>query len=111
MFIANAANCQAFNFGECANVQELINAGSATFFAIIWFVAIIFLAYGGVLYITAAGDKGKAETAKTSLTNALIGIVIVLGLNVITDVILNLFSGGQAVKAPTVTISSQLPTP
>ena len=105
-----ASGCQAFEFGKCKGIEDIINAGSGTFFAVIWFIAIIYLAYGGVLYITAAGDKAKAETAKTALTNALIGIVVVLGINVLTNVIQGLFTGGVAVQAPKVTITGALPT-
>ena len=112
MFQVYAAveKCEAFSFGPCKDLTQLLNAGSATFFAVIWFIAIIYLAYGGVLYITAAGDKAKAETAKTALTNALIGIVVVLGLNVLVSVVQGLFTGGGQVIAPIVTITNALPT-
>jgi succinate dehydrogenase/fumarate reductase cytochrome b subunit len=104
MFIAYAqtSNCGTFQFGGCRTVTDLINAGVGTFFAVIWVVAIVFLAYAGIMYITSAGDKGKAGEAKQALTNALIGIAIVLGINVLTTLVGSLFAGAGTVATPTV---------
>lgn len=40
-------------------------------------IAIVYLIYGGILYITAGGDAEKASKGKTALINAIIGIIIV----------------------------------
>jgi hypothetical protein len=40
-------------------------------------VAIIYLLYGGILYITAGGDAEKATKGRTALINAVIGIAII----------------------------------
>jgi len=97
--------CGTFSFGDCANLTDLINAVVGSFFAVVWVVAIVFLAYGGLLWITSAGDKNKAETAKGALTDALIGIVIILGINVITSLLGSLLGGGQSVTTPSVGVS------
>ncbi len=39
-------------------------------------VCVAILIYSGYLYITAAGDEGKIETATKSLTYAIVGLVI-----------------------------------
>jgi hypothetical protein len=39
--------------------------------------AFIYLVLGGIKYITAGGDKGKVEEAKTSITHAITGLTIV----------------------------------
>jgi len=101
MFVAHAA-CGVFQFGTCANLSALIQAGVDTFFAVVWVVAIVFLAYGGILFITSAGDKTKAQTAQQALTNALIGIVVILGINVIVSLVGSLLSGGTGVKVPSI---------
>jgi len=41
-------------------------------------VAVIYLVYGGMLYITAGGDAEKATKGRTSLINAIVGIIIIL---------------------------------
>jgi len=40
-------------------------------------VAVIYLIYGGLLYITAGGDAEKSKQGRTALINAIIGIVII----------------------------------
>ena len=94
--------CTTFSFGNCNTVANLIQAIVNSFFALVWVVAIVFFVYGGLLFITSAGDKNKAETAKTALTNGLIGLVIVLGVNVIVSIISRLFSGGTDFVNPSV---------
>lgn len=102
---AQATSCDTFKFGGCKDVASLINAGINTFFAVIWIVAIIYLAYGGIMFITSAGDKAKADTAQKALTNALIGIVVILGINVIITLVGSLLTGGTSVVKPSVGIS------
>ncbi len=41
-------------------------------------IAVIYLIYGGILYITASGDAEKATKGRTAVINAIIGIVIIL---------------------------------
>ena len=47
-------------------------------------VAIIFVVYGGILYITSTGDPGKIKKAKDAILYALIGLAIVALAQVIT---------------------------
>lgn len=51
-------------------VQWLIIAGG--------YVALYFIIWGGFKYITSAGDPQKVTAAKGAITNAVIGLVIVL---------------------------------
>ena len=95
-------NCGVFQFGKCSGVSALIQAGVDTFFGLVWVIAIVFLAYGGIMFITSAGDKAKADLAQKSLTNALIGIVIILGVNVIVSLLTSLLSGGTTTLRPTI---------
>jgi hypothetical protein len=41
---------------------------------------LIFLAWGGVNWITAGGDKGKAEEAKSRITNAVMGMAFLVSV-------------------------------
>lgn len=41
-------------------------------------IALAYLIYGGILYITAGGDAEKATKGRTAVINAVIGIIIVL---------------------------------
>lgn len=48
-------------------------------------LAVLYLIYGGVMYVTAGGDSEKATQARTAIVNSIIGIVvIVLALVLVT---------------------------
>ena len=53
-------------------------------------IAVLFIIIGGFWYITSAGDSEQAEKGKTTLVNAIIGIVVVVLSFVIITVITNL---------------------
>jgi hypothetical protein len=53
-------------------------------------IAVVFLIYGGYLYITSAGNEENAEKGKKTIVNSLIGLVIVILSYVIVNVIVNL---------------------
>lgn len=62
-----------------------ITIGLITLVAGIWFTFQILLA--GFSWMTAAGDKVKAEKAQKTLTDAIIGLVVVVAAVFIADII------------------------
>lgn len=56
-------------------------------------VTIIFLIIGGIQYITARGDQKAAAAARQSLTNAVIGFIVVIGAFTIRVILLNVIGG------------------
>ncbi len=69
-------------------VQQLTPAtGLAFYVAILWrsvvtlggVAFIVFLIWGGIEWLTAGGDKGRIETAQKMISNALIGLTILIG--------------------------------
>lgn len=76
-------------------VPELVTATQVTtriiqvLLAIAGLVAVIFLIVGGFRYITAGGNEETAEAAKKTITNSIIGIVIIILAFVIVRVIAN----------------------
>lgn len=56
---------------------------------VIIFVAIIIV--GAIQWIISGGDKGGIESAKGKITNAIIGIIILLGAFAVISVIENFF--------------------
>jgi hypothetical protein len=106
MFTALAACDSNFSLKGCETITEVINMSINSFFALVWIIAVIYLAYGGLLFITSAGDKGKAGTAKEALTNALIGICVILGIQLIINLGKNLFGISEntvTIQKPTIT--------
>ncbi|MCL5407153.1 MAG: pilin [Patescibacteria group bacterium] len=59
-------------------------------------IAVIYLIYGGLLYITAGGDAEKATKGRTALVNAIIGIVIIALAYVIVGWVGNIILHGTA---------------
>ena len=85
------AGTEKVSVGGVGNVtMGSADAGLMVTNMISWFmgmagvVAVIFVVYGGISYITAAGDAGKIVKAKNAITYALIGLVIVAVAEVIT---------------------------
>jgi len=52
-------------------------------------LALLFIVYGGFLYVTSSGNKERIETAKKTLTYAILGLVLV----VLAGLILNIITG------------------
>ena len=65
-------------------------------------LTVIFLILGGIKYVTSQGDKVQTQTARESLTNAVIGFIVVIGAFVIRTIVMGLL-GGSAVNIQNVT--------
>ena len=59
-------------------------------------IAVIYLVYGGILYITAGGDAEKATKGRTAVINAVIGIVIILLALLIVTWVVDIVERGNA---------------
>lgn len=53
----------------------------------IGYLALAMVVYGGYQYIMSQGDPGRAAKAKTTLTSAVIGVVIAMGASVIVNTV------------------------
>lgn len=54
---------------------------------LIGYASVVFLIIGGFRYITATGEPGKMSAAKTTITNAIIGLAIALASVAIVNAI------------------------
>lgn len=52
-------------------------------------IAVIFVIIGGFLYITSAGNEGQAGKGRTTMINALIGLVIIVLSYLIVSIVYN----------------------
>lgn len=57
-------------------VQDATGAFLSALQGIIVTLALVFLVFGGVLYIISAGNEGRIKTAKSAITAAMIGLAI-----------------------------------
>jgi len=58
-------------------------------------MVLVYFAWGAIDWITSGGDKGKVDTARTKITNAIIGIIILVSSFTIVGFISNLFFGSD----------------
>jgi hypothetical protein len=56
-------------------------------------IAVFLMMYAGFMWMTSAGDEGKIETAKKTLTNTIIGLIIILSAFMIVSFIINKLNG------------------
>jgi TRAP-type C4-dicarboxylate transport system permease small subunit len=64
-------------------IQEIIERIANWLIVIGVVIAVIYIIWGGIKWMTARGDQTKAKEAKEAIKNGLIGALIVLGVGVI----------------------------
>lgn len=55
-------------------------------------LSLIFLLWGGLRWIMSGGDKGKVDTARSTIVAAIVGLIIVILAYVIINVVLQIFT-------------------
>lgn len=80
--------------GGLATFQEIIKVGITMLFIVSFLLALVFLIWGGINWITSGGEKEGIEKARKKITFAIIGLVVVL----IAFFIVNFVSGFFAIK-------------
>jgi hypothetical protein len=92
-----------FGDGRFDSLSSIILFAINTVFIIGLALSLIFVIIGGIKYITSQGDEGKAGEARTTITNAVIGAVVIIGFRVILGLVLSVL-GWNEVKIPGVTL-------
>lgn len=75
-----------------SQIGQLISAFVGMAIIIAALLAFIYLVWGGIEWITSGGDKAGMENARNRITNALIGLVIVVAAWAITVLIGKFFN-------------------
>ena len=70
-----SANCSAVATGP---LETLISVFLGFFTALGGLMFLVYIVFAGLTWITANGEKGKIDTAKQSMINGAIGLVIVI---------------------------------
>jgi len=71
-------------------VSDIINAILGWVIPLLGGIAVLFIIYAGVQYVTAAGNKERIEGAKQTLTYAIIGLIVIVLAGVIVSLVTNL---------------------
>lgn len=82
----------AANAGVICILQNILSF----ILAIAFIIAVIFLVIGGFRYIVSQGNEEGVEKAKGTITNAIIGIVVIVLAYVIIQVVFRLVNVGTA---------------
>lgn len=75
------------------NLSQLITRIINIALGAVGVVAVIYLIWGGVTYITAGGDAEKAGKGRVAITNAIIGIIIVISALIIYNAVTGIGRG------------------
>jgi hypothetical protein len=76
---------KSFIFSVVLNVIEIL-------LVIIRYISIIFILYGGFQYLTSGGNADNIKKAKSTITNAIIGLVVSISAVVVVNLITGLWS-------------------
>lgn len=82
--------------GGETSVRALIVTIINFFLFFLGLIATIMIIYGGVTYVTAAGEQERVDSAKKIITYAIVGIIIVLLSFAIVNTVLQAGAGTQA---------------
>lgn len=85
-----------FGCGSNPTVTCIVSGVIQFLLAIVFIISVVFLIIGGFRYIVSQGNEEGVEKAKGTITNAIIGIVIVLLAWIILRVVVNVLQNGSA---------------
>jgi hypothetical protein len=73
-----------------ADVQGLIETVARFLILISVIIAVIFIVWGGIMYMMAGDDAAKAGAAKSRIVNGIIGALVVLAVGLILQTLASL---------------------
>lgn len=79
------------SLGGPASFGDIISIITNLLLGIAGSIAVIFIIVGGIQYATSAGDDGRVQSAKNTIMNAVIGLVITVMAYAIVNFLLNIF--------------------
>jgi len=74
---------------DADTLKEIIGLVTDWIVLLVGGIAVLFIIWGGILYVTSSGNKDRAEQAKQTLTYAVLGLIVI----VLAKVILSLAVG------------------
>lgn len=77
---------------DLSEIQRIIETIARFLIIVGVIIAVIFIIWGGIMYMTAGGDDAKAGDAKKRILNGVIGAAVVLGVGVILQTVAGLVS-------------------
>ena len=78
-------------FFELGQIWRVVANITQMALALAGLLAVLFIIYGGITYITSAGNPERTKQAQTILTNAVVGLIIAIVASLIVGYISGLF--------------------
>lgn len=94
IFAQGLVSCEGPECNIC-HVLTMISSLKDWLFGVAVLIAVILIAYAGFLLVFSRGDVSAASKGKQTLTNAVIGIIIMLAAWTIVDTFMKVFLGGD----------------
>lgn len=88
------------NAGATAPLPSLIGGLISVLLGSLGIVFVIFIVQAGIMYMTAAGDPAKVDKAKKMITQAIVGIIIVVGAYSISKFVIDQISSSSQSASP-----------
>ena len=76
------------------DVQDLIETVARFLILVSVLIAVIFIVWGGIKYMSAGDDSSKASGAKSTIVNGIIGALVVLAVGLILQTLASLVDWG-----------------
>jgi hypothetical protein len=96
--MAQVADITPITFYQ-GGISNILNTVVNVILWVAGILAVIYLIWGGLTYVTAGGDAEKAGKGRVAITNAIIGIVIIAAALAIYNAVLGgIFSGITGVQ-------------
>jgi len=80
------------NYGDAQQPEFYIGQLLNGLFALLGIIAVALIMYSGFVWMTARGNDAKVSKAKDNLTEALIGLIILIGSYALTTFLFKIFS-------------------
>ncbi len=85
---------------DVTKVQSFIQEIIQVFVTLAGLVAAGFFVWGGIIYITSTGNPESMDRAKKTIVNSAIGLAVVLGAFVLSNIVTQLATGAFGAPVP-----------
>jgi ABC-type Fe3+ transport system permease subunit len=89
---AGSANVCLPKVAALSDIWLIVAALVEVLLRVAGYAAIFFVIYGGVQYVTSQGEPDKANRARQTILNALVGLVIAIGSTVLVTFVAGRFN-------------------
>lgn len=82
-------------FNKIPTLSTILTFGIRAFFIIAGLLALLFLLLGGMAWVTSGGNKENVDKARDKITNAIIGVIIIVATLAIIATLEQVVFGGR----------------